>query len=291
MTLDRAFLRSFCANVDWLYSGLCPNAASSSCPDMEYGLGGKLLYAGELDPAGCALVVAANIVGAATLAATLSTDAQRNAIRDGVIDFLVPTLQEALHILRNAIRKRETVAVCVSQSPKDVEREMVEIRVLPDLLPPGVVDALRFESFLSRGAQQVDPVSPNENLTVMTWKVKTAPALWLPKLDALADDCLYSFPGSTTEAARRWLRQSPRFLGELAQGTRLLRCEAEVARAFLSKVREKLASRQLGVPVEICLTARGESHVHKLSPPADDGAGEGFNLAYAPRIQSWPTVH
>ena len=190
MTLDRAFLRSFCANVDWLYSGLCPNAASSSCPDMEYGLGGKLLYAGELDPAGCALVVAANIVGAATLAATLSTDAQRNAIRDGVIDFLVPTLQEALHILRNAIRKRETVAVCVSQSPKDVEREMVEIRVLPDLLPPGVVDALRFESFLSRGAQQVDPVSPNENLTVMTWKVKTAPALWLPKLDALADVAL-----------------------------------------------------------------------------------------------------
>jgi hypothetical protein len=291
MILDRAFLRSFSATVDWLYSDLMRNAGPSSGSDIEHGLGGKLLYAGELDPAGCALVVAANIAGAATLAATADVDAQELAVRDGIVDFVVTTLPEALHILMNEIRKRETVAVCVAQSPEDVEREMVAIGVLPDLLPPGAVDALRFEPFLRLGARQVDPVSADENLTVLTWKVENAPALWLPKLDAIADDCLGSFPGSTTEAARRWLERSPRFLGRLAQSSRLLRCETEVARAFLNKVREAVASRQLDVQVEICLTGGGESHVHELSPPADDGAGDDLTLANDQRIQSWPTIH
>ena len=104
--------------------------------DREPNLGGKLLYAGELDREGRALIVAANIAGAASLAATDEPAAQKQAIRDGVADFLVTSLDEALRILKNQIRKRETVAVCVAAAPEAVGREMLRRGVLPDLLRP-----------------------------------------------------------------------------------------------------------------------------------------------------------
>src|SRR5258708_36444771 len=98
------------SNVEWqnrlepvyrLYAAL----ARGSDPDA--GSGGKLLYTGELHEDGCRLVRAANISGAATLSATAETAAQRQAIRDGVADFLVTSLDEALRILQNEIRKRQ----------------------------------------------------------------------------------------------------------------------------------------------------------------------------------------
>ena len=64
-------------------------------PDTEPSLGGKLLYAGELDAEARALLVAANIAGAASLAASADAAARKQAMRDGVVDFLVTSLDEA----------------------------------------------------------------------------------------------------------------------------------------------------------------------------------------------------
>ena len=97
------------------------NLAQSALADPETGLNGKLFYAGELDEDGRALVVAANIAGTASLVATADRAAQKQAIRDGVADFLVNSLDEALRILKNQLRKRETVAVCLGLAPEAVE--------------------------------------------------------------------------------------------------------------------------------------------------------------------------
>src|SRR5579859_4763404 len=78
-----------------IYSALAPGL------DPETGLGGKLLYAGELDLEGSRLVRAANIAGAASLSAAPEPTMQRLAIREGVVDFLVTSLDEALRILKN----------------------------------------------------------------------------------------------------------------------------------------------------------------------------------------------
>ena len=45
-------------------------------------------------------------------------------MRDGVIDFLVTSLDEALRILKNEMRKRTAVAVCVVQ---DSEAEFARL--------------------------------------------------------------------------------------------------------------------------------------------------------------------
>ena len=56
--------------------------------------------------------------GAATLTASASAEAGKQAMREGVVDFLVTTLDEALRILKNEVRKHETVAVCVARRRK-----------------------------------------------------------------------------------------------------------------------------------------------------------------------------
>jgi urocanate hydratase len=219
----------FILQVERFYAALIPAADADSGGDP--GLGGKLLYAGDLVQ-GRALAVAGNIAGAASLCATADAEAQKQAIRDGIADFLVTSLDEALRILKNEIRKRETVAVCVAAAPEAVEREMLERGVLPDLLAPADAD---------------------ESQSLLTWSVATAPAFWLPKLDAIALDCLSPGDG----AARRWLRLAPRYLGRLAQGIRLLRCDEQTALRFRARVREAVDGGEIPVPVEV-----------QFSPPA-----------------------
>ena len=92
-------------------------------------------------------MVAGNIAGAAIAGSDCGDQTrQKQAIRDGVVDFLVTSLDEALRILKNEIRKGETVAVCVGAAPKTVEQEMLERGVAPDLLRPDTMHAERSDA-------------------------------------------------------------------------------------------------------------------------------------------------
>lgn len=220
-------------------------------PDKEPSLGGKLLYISKLNEDVRALVVAGNVAGAATLVATADVAAQKQAMRDGVVDFLVTSLEEALRILKNEIRKRETVAVCVAAAPESVEREMLERGVQPDLLGPWDEDGLPPKAF-EAVAQQIS-LSPAEKSahTHLMWQVETEPMRWMAKLDALAHACL----SGDSLAAHRWLRLAPRYCGRRAMGVRVLRCEAEVAEEFTARVAELTKSGEIGVPVRITCQA------------------------------------
>jgi urocanate hydratase len=222
----------FALQVERLYAALIGFATNE-----EPSLGGKLLYAGELAPDGRALLFAANIAGAASLAASADIAAQKLAIRDGVVDFLVNSLHEALRILKNEIRKHETVAVCIAAAPEAVEREMLERGVVPDLLPP----------------IEPAPLAPGE--AFLSWSVATAPAQWLPKLDAIALDCLSTTPDYESRAARRWLRLAPRYLGRLAQGIRVLRCESIIAKQIAERIQIAVNRGEFAAEVHIAITS------------------------------------
>jgi len=290
MTTDSNLSRSFAATVDWLHAGLIRATESDPALDWERGLGGKLLYAGDLDGVGSALVVAANIAGAATLTASAEIATQKRAIRDGVIDFLVTSLDEALRILKNELRKGETVAVCVSRAPDEIECEMVERGVLPDLLLPGTLDAPRFEAFLIEGARQIEPVVAKGGQTVLTWSVASAQAHWLPRLDAVAAECLGCSQNPEDWSARRWLRLAPRYLGRLAQGTRMLRCQTCMAQCFVERVREQVENCAIAIPVEIRLSGQGDSNLHRFFPPQAQEAKHHLSLAGPRQSQSGPTA-
>jgi len=222
----------FALHVEQRFAALMQTAAASAAagPTLAQSLGGKLVYMGELDAEGRAWMVAANIAGGASLAVCADPAAQKQAIRDGVADFLVTDLDEALRILKNEIRKHETVAVCIGNAHQAIEREMAERGVVPDLLP-------RFGL-----AEEPEPEA------LVSWSVGSAPAQWLPRLDALAID---SVEGDA--AAQRWLRLAPRYLGRGARNVRVLRCASAAAERFIARAREAVESGEIGVDVEIKL--------------------------------------
>jgi hypothetical protein len=257
----------FILHVERFYESLLGAAVSDA--GREPSLGGKLLYAGDLDGEGRGLMVAGNIAGAASLAATADLAVQKQAIREGVADFLVTSLDEALRILKNEIRKRETVAVCVAAAPQAIEGEMLERGVLPDLLRTTAASAPACRTFLRQGAHPIQLPSPAKIRTLLTWQAAAAFAQWLPRLDALALDCLKL----DDWYARRWLRFAPRYLGRLAQGVRLLGCDEEFATDFIERVRCRVESGEVGVAVEIQVSRKGVCLLHRFAPPGDGESG------------------
>lgn len=194
----------------------------SMAHQMQHGsLGGKLLYAGSPHAAGCRLLRAANIAGAASLAASSDTDLLRDAMRAGGIDFVVNGLDEALRILKNEIRKQQPVAVGVSITPETLLQEMNERGVQPDLLAPDLPASLELQSLSDCGAQvvlpQALPAGRNFNIIPIPpdWKQPTA------AFDELLLGCL-----SPEDAVnRRWVRLAPRYLPTAARRLRSVACD------------------------------------------------------------------
>ena len=147
------------------------------------------------------------------------------------MDFLVNSLDEALRILKNQLRKRESVAICLALTAEQAETEMRERGVLPDIFRSQIL----FEAKSSANDQ-----------IILIWSVATAPARWLPELDALAHTHL-----GEDLTSRRWLRLSPRYLGRLAQGMRLIRCDQAIAAQLSGAIAQKVHSGEIGVQVEL----------------------------------------
>jgi hypothetical protein len=182
--------------------------------DPIFGLGGKLLYAGEINPETRNLLYAANIAGAASLAASADPAALRLAMRDGVIDFYVNSLEEALRILKNEIRKRQTVSVGVAADPNRLANQMLDRGVLPELLPRGnALNSGHLRQFLAFGAKQIAEAAIPPGSRFVTWQVDRDFARWLPRLDECAEAAI----PPEDDLRQRWLKLAPRYLGRPAQ--------------------------------------------------------------------------
>ncbi len=199
-----------------LYAHLAPTL------DPQHGLGGRLLWTGELDAAGCRMVRAANIAGAASLAATADAGVARQAMREGAIDFVVNSLDEALRILKNEIRKHQPVAVGITLAAEAVAAEMLERGVQPDLLRPVAFGAAPGSAaFLAYGSHAVQEAAlPADNKFVV---------VTLPGAAAQQDAWLLSQLPAEDHAAQRWLRLAPRYLGPQARRMRSLACDQATA--------------------------------------------------------------
>lgn len=261
------FVFSVCA--DRFYSALLPFARPGPGADGEAGLGGRFLYAGELDDEGRALLVAANVLGAASLTVTADPAAHRRAIREGVADFVVTTLNEALRILKNQVRKRQAVAVCLAARPQSIAREMEERGVQPDLVAYGLSGLARFPACFQARARRVEHKTPAANRCVVTWAAETAAPIWLPKLDELALGCLDPQQRPAEWAARRWLRLAPRYFGRLAQGRRIVSCDAAAAQQIFGSVQAAVKRGEIGVPVWISMSSGSGTQSAHATPPTE----------------------
>src|SRR4051812_44801843 len=108
----------------------------SAAGEKHFGgdLSGKLIVSGGMGGMGGAQPLAATMSGAAFLGIDVDPEPIKKRLKTGYCDFMVPSLDEALRILKNAIRKRENVSVGLVGNCADIIPDLADRGVLPDIL-------------------------------------------------------------------------------------------------------------------------------------------------------------
>jgi len=108
----------------------------SAAGEKHFGgdLSGKLIVSGGMGGMGGAQPLAATMTGAAFLGIDVDPERIKKRLKTGYCDFMVTTLDEALRILKNAIRKKENVSVGLVGNCADVVPELARRGVVPDIL-------------------------------------------------------------------------------------------------------------------------------------------------------------
>ena len=108
----------------------------SAAGEKHFGgeLAGKLIVSGGMGGMGGAQPLAATMTGAAFLGIDVDPERIKKRLKTGYCDFMVNTLDEALRILKNAVRKKENVSVGLVGNCADVIPELAERGVVPDIL-------------------------------------------------------------------------------------------------------------------------------------------------------------
>ncbi len=97
-------------------------------------LAGKLIVSGGMGGMGGAQPLAATMTGAAFLGIDVDPERIKKRLKTGYCDFMVTALDEALRILKNAVRKKENVSVGLVGNCADIIPELAERGVVPDIL-------------------------------------------------------------------------------------------------------------------------------------------------------------
>jgi urocanate hydratase len=109
-------------------------SAGGAEPGDEATLAGRLIVCGGMGERGGVHPLAATMTGAAFLGIEVDAERIKRRLRSGECDFLVHSLDEALRILKNALRKRENLSVGLVGNCAELLPQMAERGVLPDLL-------------------------------------------------------------------------------------------------------------------------------------------------------------
>src|SRR5258708_2801758 len=100
----------------------------SAAGEKHFGgdLSGKLIVSGGMGGMGGAQPLAATMTGAAFLGIDVDPERIKKRIKSGYCDFMVNSLDEALRILSNAVRKKEAISVGLVGNCADVIPELAD---------------------------------------------------------------------------------------------------------------------------------------------------------------------
>lgn len=96
------------------------------------GWAGQLVFACGAGSSATGLPAAVSIAGGTSLLLDPDADAVKSVFRHGGVDFVVNTLDEALRVLKNEIRKHRPLSVALEGAVQEAIAEMRERGVLPD---------------------------------------------------------------------------------------------------------------------------------------------------------------
>src|ERR1700723_518137 len=141
--LDRAGLMMYGQMTagSWIYigtqgilQGTYETFAAAARKHFGGSLAGKLVASGGGGGIGGAQPLAATMNGAAFLGIDVDPERIKRRVKGGYCDVMVTSLDEALRILKNAVRKREATSVGLVGNCADLIPELAKRGVVPDLL-------------------------------------------------------------------------------------------------------------------------------------------------------------
>jgi urocanate hydratase len=141
--LDRAGLMMYGQMTagSWIYigtqgilQGTYETFAAAAHKHFGGSLAGKLVATGGMGGMGGAQPLAATLNGAAFLGIDVDPERIKRRVKTGYCDVMVNDLDEALRILKNAVRKREATSIGLVGNCADVIPELAQRGVVPDLL-------------------------------------------------------------------------------------------------------------------------------------------------------------
>lgn len=142
----------------WIYigsqgivQGTFETFAAAGAKHFGGDLSGKLIVSGGMGGMGGAQPLAATMAGACFLGIDPDPDRIKKRLRTGYCDFMVNSLDEALRILKNSIRKKENVSVGLVANCADVIPELAERGVVPDILTDQTSAHDPLNGYIARG--------------------------------------------------------------------------------------------------------------------------------------------
>jgi urocanate hydratase len=141
--LDRAGLMMYGQMTagSWIYigtqgilQGTYETFAAAAVKHFGGSLAGKLVVTGGMGGMGGAQPLAATMNGAAFLGIDVDPERIKRRVKTGYCDVMVTSFDEALRILKNAVRKGEATSVGLVGNCADLIPEMAKRGVVPDLL-------------------------------------------------------------------------------------------------------------------------------------------------------------
>lgn len=230
--------------------------------DAQTGLGGKLVSAIGFGEVETEIALGATIAGAALLAVDADAERIKRAMRLGCCDFMVNTLDEAIRVLKNEVRKRRPVSVGLLGDAVGVLDEMAKRGLAPDILAATVVPLGQREAvsdgrakLRAMGAVEVKfGLEAGESLRADAVDAAAIVAIWSrdKKLrlvrcgvrpgDAQAarrfDESLLADLPMEDTMRRRWLQVAPKyFRREIETGRVVWMSAAEELRSFPTSAR------------------------------------------------------
>jgi urocanate hydratase len=180
--------------------------------------------------------VAVSIAGGATLAIDANAAALKSAMRNGELDFVVNSLDEALRTLKNEVRQHRPLSVGLISDTTTALSEMVERGVQPDLLLVGGDQSaellLRNESVAELVAagmplrllgNGLDKVENSDRATSLSSR-KGLHEVHLPAPDPTAlreiDKRLLAILSAEDVICRSWIERAPKYLRDARVGGR-----------------------------------------------------------------------
>src|SRR5580692_10725917 len=145
--LDRAGLMMYGQMTagSWIYigtqgilQGTYETFAAAARKHFQSDLAGKLVASGGMGGMGGAQPLAATLNGGAFLGIDVNPERIKSRVKTGYCDVMVNDLDEALRILKNAVRTREATSVGVAANSADVIPELARRGIVPDLLADSI---------------------------------------------------------------------------------------------------------------------------------------------------------